>query len=233
MLKLAQQHYNIAKNQRSHKSQAMLASIFNTMRYVDDLLSTGLPKGINFKQLLQGNSNINNSNDNISIYPNRIQNRDGNYVDNPMEVSLERHGLQCAYLDLNIQVLPKGNFSTTIYQKRDNMIVFNGYRRFPHKDSHISIAAKHAVMSSQLHRFAALCNTDKAFEVNVVKLLTEMLRNDYNYAILRKIILHFELSYTAWQWLSFKRTVIGHKKQWRQLLIRCDRAARANRLLRY
>ena len=98
MLKLAQQHYNIAKNQRSHKSQAMLASIFNTMRYVDDLLSPGLPKCINFKQLLQGNSNINNSNDNISINPNRIQNTDGNHVHNPIEVSLERHGLQCAYI---------------------------------------------------------------------------------------------------------------------------------------
>jgi hypothetical protein len=77
-------------------------------------------------------------------------------------------------------------------------------------------------MNSQLHRFALLCNTEKAFKLNVLKLLTEMLTNQYRYKTLRKIILHFELSYSAWQWLSFKRIVTGHTRFWRQLIIKCE-----------
>jgi hypothetical protein len=60
------------------------------MRYVDDLLSPGLPKGTNFNQLIKGD--VNGNNNNTTIYPTPILNRDVKYVDNPMEGSLERHG---------------------------------------------------------------------------------------------------------------------------------------------
>jgi hypothetical protein len=77
------------------------------------------------------------------------------------------------------------------------MPVFKRYRRFPHLYSHISKIAKHAVMASQLHRFATLCNTEQEIRANVTRLLAEMLGHGYDYSMLRRHIQHFELAYTA------------------------------------
>jgi hypothetical protein len=129
-------------------------------------------------------------------------------------------------LGLGIQLLHDGTFTTTVYQKRDEMPVFNNYRRFPHIRSLISNNAKHAVMASQLHRFAILCNSEEAFIKNVTRLLGEMLSHGYTYSILRGYILQFKLAYTARQWLTYKRVIDNHKQFWRHLLVKCDRLAR-------
>ena len=51
---------------------------------------------------------------------------------------------------------------------------FATYRRFPHKDSRISTAAKYNVFVSQLHRFAAICSGWPQFRLNVRRLLSEI-----------------------------------------------------------
>ena len=97
--------------------------------------------------------------------------------------------------------------SSTIFQKRDNMAVFQydattgrpGYRRFPHIQSKIADSAKYGVFTSQLHRFSSLCSTFVAFQHNAVKLLTEMVQHGYIYYKLRAKLRQFRFSYLKTQ----------------------------------
>jgi hypothetical protein len=124
------------------------------MRYIDDINSPGTPKGCDFHKLLTDNREQSGSD---GVYPADVLNENRETVTNPMDVKLERHGLTCTYLDFNKKLEHDGTFLTTVYQKRDEMPVFKKYCRFPHIFSRISTTAKHAVMASQLHRFATLC----------------------------------------------------------------------------
>jgi hypothetical protein len=154
MLRAASVYYTKPKDKRSNFDKARMACIFNTMRYIDDINSPSSPKGCNFKELL---TDSRQSGGTDGVYPTHVIDDNGYAVANPMDVKLERHGLTCTYLDFTIKIQHDGNFLTTVYQKRDDMPVFKRYRRFPHLYSHISKIAKHAVMASQLHRFATLC----------------------------------------------------------------------------
>lgn len=223
MLRTAAKYYTKPKHERSQYEQARLACIFNSMRYIDDINSPATPKGCDFYELLTDNREQSGSD---GVYPANVLNENGDIVVNPMEVKLERHGMTCTYLDFSIKLESNGTFSTSVYQKRDEMPVFKNYRRFPHIYSRISKAAKHAVMASQLHRFAILCNSEQEFTRNVTRLLSEMLHHGYKYELLRRHIKQFELSYTARQWLTYKRVISKHRQIWRQLLVTCDRLAR-------
>eukprot|EP00953_Heterococcus_sp_UTEX-ZZ885_P012093 6949-Heterococcus_DN1.PRE.1 len=224
MLKTAKVYFSKLRHERSHYEQAKLGCIFNTMRYIDNINNPRSPKGCNFHELLTDNRTQSGGSD--GVYPAHVLNEYGDTILNPMDVKLERHGRSCTYLDFGIQLLHDGTFTTTVYQKRDEMPVFNNYRRFPHIRSLISNNAKHAVMASQLHRFAILRNSEEALVNNVTRLLGEMLSNGYTYSILRGYILQFKLAYTARQWLTYKRIIDNHKQVWRKLLVKCDRLAR-------
>jgi hypothetical protein len=230
MLRAASVYYAKPKDKRSNFDKARMACVFNTMRYIDDINSPSSPKGCNFKEGLTDNRQSGSTD---GVYPTHVIDDNGCTVANPMDVKLEGHGLICTYLDFTIKIQHDGNFLTTVYQKRDDvpvfrddMPVFKRYRRFPHLYSHISKIAKHAVMASQLHRFATLCNTEQEFRANVTRLLAEMLRHGYDYSMLRRHIQHFEIAYTARQWLTYSRIVSKHRQVWQQLLLTCDRLAR-------
>ena len=58
--------------------------------------------------------------------------KDGSIVATPMELKHDHGGLGTHYLDLQISIGEQSSFQSTVYQKRDDMPVFHGYRRFPH-----------------------------------------------------------------------------------------------------
>ena len=87
------------------------------------------------------------------IFPAVVLDHDGTSIDNPMGLNLERQGLTCPFLDLLLTFTADGQFTSTVYQKRDAMPVFRDYRRFPHMASVLSDKARYGVFVSQLHRF--------------------------------------------------------------------------------
>jgi hypothetical protein len=60
--------------------------------------------------------------------------------------------------DMYIQFKARGHIQFTVYNKRDDMIVLQNYRRFPHITSTMAHSIKYNVFKSQLHRFASRCN---------------------------------------------------------------------------
>ena len=79
------------------------------------------------------------------------------------------------------------------------MPVFADYRRFPHIDSYVSERAKYNVFTSQLHRFAIICNTWQSFRQQVTKLAREMIEHGYAWQKLRHGLIKFWRYYQDFQ----------------------------------
>lgn len=162
------------------------------------------------------------------IYPIHITDSDGTMVANPMELKREHGGLSTHYLDLQVTIGSQRSFRSTVFQKRDDMPVFHDYLRFPRIDSLISEKAKYGVFTSQLHRFATLCNTSHAFTYNVMRLLKEMLTHGYTFRKLRSRLIQFRLNYKLIQRRVFARRLLTKTVRgiWRTLLFQCNRLHR-------
>ena len=210
---------------RSRTCKAYLNAMFNGSRFIDDIGLIGIPAEYHMQEIFQDSRSTGGTD---GIYPVAIIDADGSTVDNPMELKRENCGMQCHYLDLLLSIGERGSFTSTIYQKRDDMPVFHDYRRFPHIDSLLSERAKYGVFTSQLHRFASLCSSTLAFSSNVLRLLGEMLRHGYRYQILRKHLSRFKYNYGRLRHAVFAHALSGRSVQniWPGLLFKCDRLQR-------
>jgi len=196
--------------------------MFNGSRFIDDIGLAGVPASYCMADLFKDQRSSGGSD---GIYPTSINDSDGTAADNPMELKLEHSGLATHYLNLQLVIGKQGSFESTVYQKRDDMPVFDDYRRFPHIGSLISDRSKYGVFSSQLHRFAYLCSSTQAFSDNVLRLLAEMLHHGYKYRILRVRLLRFKYRY-----MMIRKRVFAHhigfssvQHKWRGLLFQCDK----------
>jgi hypothetical protein len=219
------QHYG-----RPAPIQPFLHAMFNGSRLIDDIGLAGVDKSPDELTALMCDTRqtTDGSAKHDGVYPAVVTDHDGTLISNPMQLNLERQGLCCAFLDLLLTFLPDGSFSTTIYQKRDAMPVFKGYRRFPHIDSVLSDRSKYGVFASQLHRFAVNCSTLPKFGYNVKRLLKEMVLHGYNYARLRTLLRRFWGRYDETQrTLYHLRQGTSSRKRWSQLVRACDKLARS------
>jgi hypothetical protein len=207
---------------RSRIDRAFLTAMFNGSRFIDDIGLAGIPATIDLTDIFQDRRSEGGSD---GIYPISITDSDGTIVANPMELKHEHGGLCTTYLDLRITIGNATSFSTTVYQKRDDMPVFRDYRRFPHIDSLISDKAKYGVFTSQLHRFASICSSSDAFGHNVLRLLAEMLDHGYKYHKLRPRLHRFAEKYKRIQKRVFSRLLCTRTVRhiWSKLLFQCKK----------
>jgi hypothetical protein len=148
------------------------------------------------------------------IYPTHMTDSGGNVITNPMEVNREKHGLSCSYLDMYIQFKARGHIQFTVCNKRDDMIVLQNYRRFPHITSTMAHSFKYNVFKSQLHRFASRCDHWSTFADNAKRLLTEMTTHGYDRNLLLKQLDGFWLIFAEQQLTVFKLTIRNPKQLW-------------------
>lgn len=163
--------------------KAVLNSLFNWARYIDDILAAGLPEHVNIENILYDNRHINGGTD--GIYPGRIavENTD-TYIDNPMELKTEQSGTTVNYLDLNISLSQTQHFTIKLYDKLRHMPVFHDYIRFPTMATVLSSKVKHGVFWSQLHRFARIITKPTDFVSQVILYTRDMLSHGYVFMIL-------------------------------------------------
>ena len=112
--------------------RAEITLLFNMCRLMDDIAVVGMPDTIDTAAMLRDERETDGSN---GVYPTYMTDTNGNVTLNPMEVNKEKHGLTCSYLDMFIQFKAHGHIQFEVYNKRDDMPVFQNYKRFPHIES--------------------------------------------------------------------------------------------------
>jgi hypothetical protein len=148
--------------------RAEMVSLFNMCRLMDDIAVVGMPETVDIAAMMRDERDTGGGD---GIYPTHMTDSGGNVITNPMEVNREKHGLRCSYLDMYIQFKARGHIQFTVYNKRDDMIVLQNYRRYPHITSTMAHSTKYNVFKSQLHRFASRCNHWSTFADNAKRLM--------------------------------------------------------------
>ena len=146
----------------SRENQADIIEVFNSTRYIDDLLNIG---NIYFDQMV------------VRIYPTELQLNRTNSSDT-----------EAPCLDLNL-CIPNGTVSTKIYDKRDDFdfdIV-----NFPFLDGDVPRRTSYGVYISQLIRFARASSNLSDFNYLNKALTAKLLRQGYRYFKLRKAFSKF------------------------------------------
>jgi hypothetical protein len=115
--------------------RAELVSLFNMCRLMDDIAVVGMPDTVDVAAMMRDERDTGGGD---GMYPT---------ITNPMEVSREKHGLSCSYLDMYIQFEARGHIQFTVYNKRDDMFVLQNYRRFPLITSTMAHSTKYNVSS--------------------------------------------------------------------------------------
>ena len=146
----------------SRENQADIIEVFNSTRYIDDLLNID---NIYFDQMV------------VRIYPTELQLNRTNSSDT-----------EAPCLDLNL-CIPNGTVSTKMYDKRDDFdfdIV-----NFPFLDGDVPRRTSYGVYISQLIRFARASSNLSEFNYLNKALTAKLLRQGYRYFKLRKAFSKF------------------------------------------
>ena len=113
------------------------------------------------------------------IYPPALQGPVG-IIDNPLALTTASEGKTTHYLDYLLSLTSGGFVATQIYDKRDDIPVFQDTRSFPHRQSTLSYKCKAGVLFSQLYRFERRSTSMRAFLDRSEKYFRKMVKNSYS-----------------------------------------------------
>jgi hypothetical protein len=196
MLRKASSFLAVPRQVRDPKEFALLTSLFNWSRFIDDLAAIGVPQGIDIQELLYDTRHTGGSD---GIYPSQIlDTHTGQLVANPMQLNVEGQGYDVHYLDLFIHLSASQNsahFRTALYDKRTTMPVFKDYVRFPRMETILHTRVKYGTLWSQLHRFARIFSATHGFKLHVISFVRDMLSHGYVFDTIRLDLLRFAPRY--------------------------------------
>ena len=127
------------------------------------------------------------SDDQDGIYPKRLRDFDGSWIENPLQITGTFGGVSCDYLDLTTSIVGVGTGSRIVfrmYDKREHLAVggikLATLRNFPHVETALTASCKINVLTSQLFRYNRRTQICDDFIQSTVKLVNKMVAEGYS-----------------------------------------------------
>lgn len=127
----------------------LLDIIVYLKRYIDDVFMLTPKEDVPWKDILWDERSSGGSD---GIYPTGLARNDGTIVDRPLGLDTDHVGPSIRFLDVEA-TLKLNRFEWKLYDKRNEMKIFEGMRKFPHADTVLDAGVKSRVLVNEIGRF--------------------------------------------------------------------------------
>jgi len=168
----------------------MLDIIVYLKRYIDDVFLLTPTGDVPWKDILWDERSSGGSD---GIYPTGLARNDGTIVDRPLGLDTDCVGPSIRFLDVEA-TLRLGRFVWRLYDKRNEMKIFEGMRKFPHPDAVLDSGVKSRVLVNEIGRFDRRTSSSRDLRAATLRHCQSFLDHGYSAGLVSRQVAGYPAS---------------------------------------